>query len=136
MQFDIIQKSFKLGLISKLCKTSYNNNSDNFNNFKNNEALCYRKHPTRQFYKISVLGGMVSWKIVCVLTKFRENSPGNFYLFLWYFFLLENRMCSCGILRKLSWKFWCVLATFCLSWKIYMCSYATFGSPRKFDVFL
>ena len=28
-----------------------------------------RKHPTRQFYKISVLGGMISWKIVCVLTK-------------------------------------------------------------------
>ena len=31
---------------------------------------CYRKHPTRQFYKISVLGGMVSCKIVCVLTKY------------------------------------------------------------------
>ena len=38
----------------------------------------------------SILGGMVSWKIVSVLTKFRESSPGKFDLFLWYFFLLEN----------------------------------------------
>ena len=88
---------------------------------------------------------MVSWKIVCVLTKFRENSPGKcdlflwyFFLlenlmcsneildkisgkfwsiFLWYFFLLENRMCSCGILRKLSWRFWCVLVHFASSGK-------------------
>ena len=37
-----------------------------------------RKHPTRQFYKISVLGGMVSWKIVSVLTKFWESSPGKY----------------------------------------------------------
>ena len=78
---------------------------------------------------------MVSWKIVSVLTKFWESSPGKFDLFSWLFFLLENlmcsneiwtrsprnfdlflwyfwRMCSCGILRKLSWKFWCVLVRF------------------------
>ena len=53
-----------------------------------------------------------SWKILCVLTKFWTRSPGNFDLFLWYFLLLENRMCSCGILRKLSWKFWCLLVHF------------------------
>ena len=53
-----------------------------------------------------------SWKVLCVLTKFWTRSPGNFDLFLWYFFLLENRMCSCRILRKLSWKFWCVLVRF------------------------
>ena len=48
------------------------------------------KHPTRQFYKISVLGGMVSGKIVFILTKSWESSHGKFDLFLWYFFLLEN----------------------------------------------
>ena len=107
-----------------------------------------RKHLTRQFYKISVFGGMVSWKNVCVLTKYRESSPGKFDLFLWYFFLLmENLMCSNEILDKISWKFWSVLmiflppgkshvflqnfekalleilicsSIFCLSWKIYI----------------
>ena len=95
----------------------------------------FRKHPTRQFWKISVLGGMVSWKIVsfltifspgkfdvlmvflspgksCVLAKFWTRSLGKFDLFSWRFFLLGNCMCSCGILRKLSWIFWCVLIHF------------------------
>ena len=35
---------------------------------------------------------MVFWKIISVLTKFWESSPGKFDLFLWYFFLLENRI--------------------------------------------
>ena len=52
------------------------------------------------------------WKILCVITKFWTRSPWKFDLFLLYFFLLENCMCSCGILRKLSWKFWCVLVHF------------------------
>jgi len=47
---------------------------------------------------------MVSWKIVSVLTKFGESSPRKFDLFLWYFFLLENLMCSNKILDKISWK--------------------------------
>ena len=66
---------------------------------------------------------MVSWKIVCVLTKFRENSPGKSYVFLQNFekALLKIFMCS---------------STFCLFWKIDVCSYTIFGSPRKFDVFL
>ena len=58
---------------------------------------------------------MVFWKIVAVLTKFWEALVKNlFYPYgilcvLTKFFLLENRLCSCGILRKLSWtKFWCV----------------------------
>ena len=57
-----------------------------------------------QFCKISVLGGMVSWKILSVLTKSWESSPGKFDLFLWYFFLLENLLCSKEILDKISWK--------------------------------
>ena len=63
-----------------------------------------------------------SWKIICVLTKFWTRSHGKFDLFLRYFLLLENRMCSCRILRKLSCKFGCVLVHF--------------ASPGKFDVFL
>ena len=66
--------------------------------------IIEKKHPPRQFYKISVFGGMISWKILCVLTKFWTRSPWKFDLFLWYFFFLENRI-VCGILRKLSWKF-------------------------------
>ena len=47
--------------------------------------------------------------------------PGKSYVFLWNFkkALLEILMCS---------------STFCLSWKIYMSSYAIFGSPGKLDV--
>ena len=109
--------------------------------------ISIRKHPTRQFCKISVLGGMVSyrksylflkifekaflenlicsygisffWKILCVLTKFWTRSPGKFDLFLLYFFLLENRMCS---------------STFCLFWKIH-CVLITSKPSGKFDVF-
>ena len=73
----------------KNCPTTFSASFD----FSQKESLqtffFYRKHPTRQFYKISVLGGMVSWKIVSVLTKFWESSPGKFDLFLWYFFLLN-----------------------------------------------
>ena len=89
--------------------------------FSQGKISMVQKHPTRQFCKIS--GGMVSWKIVCVLTKFQESSTGKFDLSLWYFFLLENRMCSCGILRILSWKFWSVLIVH-------------FSSPGKFIYFL
>ena len=117
-----------------------------------------RKHPT--FCKISVLGGMVSWtpgnsylflqnfendllenlicsygiyfswKMLCVLTKFWTRSHGKFDLFLWYFLLLENRMCSCRILRKLLEILMCS-NKFCLSWKTYMCSCNISGSPGK-----
>ena len=94
--------------------------------------MCYRKHPTRQFYKISVLRGKsyvvfsrkLSWKIYLFLWYFfllenlmcsndiSDKISWKYWSFLWYFFLLENRMCSCRILRKLSWKFWCVLVHF------------------------
>ena len=60
----------------------------------------------------SVLMVFLSPRKSCVLTKFWTASPGKFDLFLRYFFHLENCMCSCGILRKLSWKFWCVLVHF------------------------
>ena len=48
---------------------------------------------------------------------------GKSYLFLQNFekALLEILMCS---------------SLFCLSWKIYMCSYTIFGSPIKFDVLI
>ena len=63
--------------------------------------------------------------------------PGTFYLFLWYFFLLENSMCSCRILRKLSWKFWCVLVTFLVLLENLMCSYKRImSSYGKFICFL
>ena len=107
--------------------------------------MIIRKHPTRQFYKISVLGGMASWKIVCVLTKFWESSPRKFDLFLWYFCLLENLMCSKEILDKISWKFWSVLIIFLPLGKSYVflqnfekalrkfwCVLAYFASPGKF----
>ena len=35
--------------------------------------------------------------VFCVLAEFWENYPGKFDVFLWYFFLLENCMCSCTI---------------------------------------
>ena len=80
--------------------------------------------------------------------KIFGNPSWKFDLFLWYFFLLENLMCSNEILDKISWKIWSVLIIpfppgkwyvflrncekvlreilmcsriFCLSWKIYMC---------------
>ena len=117
-----------------------------------------------QFCKISVLGGMLSWKIVsvlqnfelfwkiwsvlmvflsprkssCALTKFWTRSPGKFDLFLWSFFLLENCMCSCGILRNLSWKFWCILVNFASPGKFtcVLVPFLVLLRPGKFDVFL
>ena len=112
-----------------------------------------RKHPTRQFWKISVLGGMVSWKIVCVLTKFSESPPGKFDLFLWYlrhlFFILETLMCSNEFLDNISWKIWSVLMIFFrprksyvflrnfikLFWKFW-CVLVRFASPGKFTCVL
>ena len=114
-----------------------------------------RKHPTRQFYKL--------FGKSYVLTKFRERSPGKFDLFFRYFFISWKILCVL-ILDKISWNFLSVVlmiflplgksyeflqnfekalleilmcsSIFCLSWKIYMCSYTIFSSPRKFDVFL
>ena len=79
---------------------------------------------------------MVSWKIVSVLTKFWESSPGKFDLFFWYFFLLENLMCSNEILDNISWKIWSVLIIFFPPGKSYV-FLAEFweSSPGNFDVF-
>ena len=68
---------------------------------------------------------MFSYKIL--------RSPGKFNQ-LWYFFL-EIRMCSWGILRKALLKF-TNSSMFCLSWKIYVCFCTIFGSPGKLDVLL
>ena len=103
----------------------------------------------------------LSWKIWYVLMVFL--SPGKSYVcnfgqdlfgkfnpFLWYFFLLENRMCSCRVSRKLFWKFWCVLVHFAspgkilcvfvpflVLLKILTCSYKRImSSPGKIKVFL
>ena len=73
----------------------------------------------------------------------------------WGYGLLENRICSNEMLDKISLKICSYLfllyfenfekallenlmcsSTFCLSWKIYMCSCTIFGSPRKDGVFL
>ena len=76
--------------------------------------MCSYKISNKTFLEnlICSYGISFSWKILSDLTKFWTRSPGNFNLFLWYFFFLENRMCSCRILRKLSWKFWCILVHF------------------------
>ena len=81
--------------------------------------------------------GVWSWKTVLflqnlenALLEFWTRSPGKFYPFLLYFFLLENRMYSCRILRKLSWKFWCVLVHFASPGK-FICVLVPFGSPGK-----
>ena len=42
----------------------------------------------------------------------REKVFGKFDLFIWCFFLLENHMCSCRILRKSPRNFYCVLVRF------------------------
>ena len=87
-----------------------------------------------------------SSKILRVLTKFWTRSPVKFHLlFLLYFVLLENWMCSCRILRKLCWKFWCVLVfaslgkftyvlePFLVLLKKMVCSYKRImSSPGKF----
>ena len=90
-----------------------------------------------------------SWKILCVLTKFWTRSPGKFWSVL-YDISSSWKMCSCVILRKLSWKFWCVHSIFCLSWKIYVFLYnfwfsqkiwcvlykRIMSSPGKLEMFL
>ena len=93
-----------------------------------------RKHPTRQFCKISFPG---------------VSSPGKSYVFLqnfekvfWKFlshicsysiFSSWKFMCFCTILRNPSWKIWSVLMVFFSSWKI-VCVPAEFweSSPENF----
>ena len=101
-------------------------------------CICFYKILRKALLEnlICSYGISFSWKILCVLTKFWARSLGRFDLFLWYFYLLENRMCSCGILKKAFLEILMYSSTFCLSWKIYMCSCTIFGSPGKFDVFL
>ena len=75
----------------------------------------------RQFCKISVLGGMVCWEIVSVLTKFWESYPG---------ILIRSN----GI--SLSWNILCVLTkSWRSSWKIWS-ALTIFFPPGKSYVFL
>ena len=94
------------------------------------------------------------WRFLLIGIHISKNiwtrSPGKFVLLLLYFFLLENRMCSCRILRKLSWKFWCVvvriaspgkficvLVPFLVLLEKMVCSYKIImSSPEKSYVFL
>ena len=56
----------------------------------------------------------------------------------------KNRMCACGILRKFSWKFWCVLVHITYPGKficvlvlfLKRCSYKRVMSSWKIHVFL
>ena len=76
-----------------------------------------------------------SWKILCVLTKFWTRFHAKFDLFLWYFLFLENHMCFCRILRKISWKFWCVLVIFLGLLENLMCSFKRImSSPGKLRI--
>ena len=91
--------------------------------------MFVRKHPTRQFCKISVLG---VWSCKCSW----ESSPGIFYLFLWYFFPFGK---SCVFLWNFEKALLDILmcsSTFCLSWKIYMCFCTIFGSPGSYELCL
>ena len=109
-----------------------------------------RKHQTGQFCKMSVLGIFTKsweallknlicsysifspWKIVCVFVQLYEKT------------FLENLICFYGIsfLLVFSWNFEKALleiltcSIFCLSWKIYLCSWTIFGSPGKFTCVL
>ena len=67
-----------------------------------------RKHPTRQILQYICFWSMNTWRIVCVLTKFLKKMICSNRII----FLVEIRMCYCGILRKPSCKFWCVLLHF------------------------
>ena len=72
------------------------------------------------FTNISVLGGMVSWKIVLFLQNFEKA-------------LLENLICSYGI--SFSWKILCVLKKFWESCPEILMS-STFYFSQKIYVFL
>ena len=52
--------------------------------------------------EISVLGGIVSWKIVSVLKKFCESSLGKFEVFSLHSRLPENLMCSRNLFKKVA----------------------------------
>ena len=101
------------------------------------------------FAKYLFLGYVLVENEMCCYTKYWESFAGKFNLFSWYFFLLEKRMCFCGILRILSWKFLCALLRFaspenlCVLVLILvllenlMCSYKRIiSSPGKFICFL
>ena len=98
---------------------------------------------------------MISWKIVRVFTKlsvlivffppgklyvflhFEKTFPGKFDLLLSYVFPAEKSyMFLWNFEKALLEEILTCSSTFCLSWKIYMCSCTKFGSSGKFDVFL
>ena len=72
-------------------------------------GFFFEKHLTKQLYKISVLGGMVTWKIVSVLAKFWLSSP-------WKSFIV-----------KYSEKYF---------WSVISPGNISFAFPGKFDVFV
>jgi len=89
-----------------------------------------RKHPTRRLFKIAVLGGVFSWKIVGVFVKickrpFCGKSELCSCKFCATFFrgAISPRKCDltqyCATFRGVLWKIRSVLIIFCPSWKIW-----------------
>ena len=100
-------------------------------NIKNHKCLPYKQDSAmivnallNESIPQAILQNICFWSLlkisICskILDKDRLESLVCSYGIL---FLLENHIRFYGILRKLSWKFWCVLVHF--------------GSPGKFDVF-
>ena len=91
--------------------------------------------------------GIISWKNRMFLQNFKKAPLEKLVYSRGIFFLLENRMCSCEILRKLSWKSWCVLLRFASPGKCVLVMFLILletlicfneritSSPGKFDVF-
>jgi len=91
-----------------------------------------RKHPTRRLFKIAVLGGVFSWKIVGVFVKickrpFCGKSELCSCKFCATFFrgAISPRKCDLFLLsiaqhfEVFLWKIRSVLIIFCPSWKIW-----------------
>ena len=96
-----------------------------FTSDEKRKQIAFRKHLTRQLYKISVLGGMVS--LYLFLRNFDEALLEN-HMLLWYIFLSPRKPhVFLQDIVKHTFDFWsvlsprkiiCVLHTFCFSWKI------------------
>ena len=78
-----------------------------------------------KYQNISSLGYSLLENHICTYKIVRNC--GKFDLFSWYFFLLENLMCSNEILDTISWKIWSVLMKRIIynvfSWKLHRFSY-------------
>ena len=80
---------------------------------KNVNINSTRKHLMWQFYKFLFLQ-------ISIFCSWSYDRLQNRICSLWWFFLLENLMCSNEIVHKISWKIWSVLMIFFPSGKSYV----------------